>query len=79
MAVALLLIFCRFALVFTAHCLVLAVPLVRFSTCLVFSFFGVFSFCDGVNFGWVEGGVLGGRGGGRNNVLSLAFCLTPLF
>ena len=34
MAVAFLLFFCPFALVFTAFCLFLAVPLVRFSTLL---------------------------------------------
>ena len=48
MAVAFLLFFCRFVLVFTAFCLFLAVPMVRFST--PFSPF----FCGG----------LGGLGGG---------------
>ena len=66
-----MLFFCRFVLVLGAFCSFLAVPLVRFSTlfspCLSF-FFN----CGGVYLGGVFGG-------GRNNVLSLAFYLTPLF
>ena len=57
MAVAFLLFFCRFALVFTAFCLFLAVPMVHFST--LFSPFWCFFKIVGVGFsgGW------GGFGG----------------
>ena len=72
MAVAFLLFFCRFAFVFAAFCLFLAVPMVRFST--LFSPFWCFCLWK-----WVLGGGLGGGPGGRNNVLSHAFYLTPLF
>ena len=51
MAVAFLLFFCRFVLVFTAFCLFLAVPMVRFST--PFSPF----FCGGLG-GGLGGGVI---------------------
>ena len=71
MAVVFSFIFGRFALVFTAFCLYVAVPLVRFST------FFSFLFNRFIYSGCVFWGELGG--GGCNNVLSLAFYLTALF
>ena len=68
MAVVFSLMFGRFALVFTAFCLYVAVPLVRFST-FFFSFFSRFIYSGGVFFGCVRGAFLGvfwggGIGGG---------------
>ena len=54
-----------FVLVFTAFCVVLAVPMVRFS-----------SFCFS-HFSFFFGGGFGGVLGGGDNVLSRAFYLTP--
>ena len=54
MAVAFLLFFCRFELVFTAFCLFLAVPMVRFST--LFSPFWCFFKLWGLVFGGLGGG-----------------------
>ena len=56
MAVVFLLIFGRFALVFTAFCLYVAVPLVNFSTFL--SLFLALLSIVGEFFGWVRGGVI---------------------
>ena len=68
--------FGRFVLVFTAFCLYVAVPLVRFST-----FFPLFLAVLSIVAVFFWGGLfffLGGLGG-CNNVLSLAFYLTALF